>query len=87
MIFTIQFSKFSRHLMLIIAHFLFVSINLLTDIQISLIMMSFPIISFIICNGVQVSYLMNNKMAWIHFNPCFKTEKIPNDFSPRHYHR
>lgn len=72
--------------MLIIAHFLFVSINSLADTQISLTMMSLPIISFIICNGARVSYLMNKKITWIHFNPCFKTERIPNDFSPRHYH-
>lgn len=28
---------------------------------------------------------MNSKMTRIHFNPCFKIERIPNDFSPRLY--
>lgn len=37
--------------MLIKAHFLFVSINLLSDIQISLTVMSLPITSFIIYCG------------------------------------
>lgn len=72
--------------MLIIDHFLFVSTNLLADIQILLTMMSLPIISLIIYNGAQVSYLMKSKMTWIYFHPCFKRERIPNDFSPRHYY-
>lgn len=48
--------------------------------------MSLPIISFIIYDGAGVSYLMNSKITPIHFNPRFKIERIPNDFSPRHYY-